>query len=222
MSIGPRPQHLDDVQWADPATADVIALLLHRPPEGAALLALAARARRAPSARDAPASTAPSARSSTYQLCVTPHQGPGRARVRAGQAAPGDLPDRREGVGSRSEGVLRRRGRRRGRRGRQGRARWRRSASRAPVQGRGGARRRRRGGSGAGSPAMAITQPGSPRVGGTTTMLTLVGNGSGRLSVESVGNGFGSIESSNPPGGQRNLLYGELPGTAEACGSVDF
>ena len=77
-----------------------------------------------------------------------------------------------------------------------------------------GARRRRRGGSGAGSPAMAITQPGSPRVGGTTTMLTLVGNGSGRLSVESVGNGFGSIESSNPPGGQRNLLYGELPGMA--------
>ena len=39
---------LDDVQWADPASADVIALLLHRLPEGAVLLALAARAGRAP------------------------------------------------------------------------------------------------------------------------------------------------------------------------------
>jgi hypothetical protein len=34
---------LDDVHWADPASADVIALLLHRPPAGGALLALAAR-----------------------------------------------------------------------------------------------------------------------------------------------------------------------------------
>ena len=39
---------LDDVHWADPASADVIALLLHRPPEGAVLLALAARSGRAP------------------------------------------------------------------------------------------------------------------------------------------------------------------------------
>ena len=39
---------LDDVHWADPASADVIALLLHRPPEGAVLLALAARTGRAP------------------------------------------------------------------------------------------------------------------------------------------------------------------------------
>ena len=39
---------LDDVQWADPASADVIALLLHRPPAGAVLLGLAARAGRAP------------------------------------------------------------------------------------------------------------------------------------------------------------------------------
>jgi DNA-binding NarL/FixJ family response regulator len=39
---------LDDVHWADPASADVIALLLHRPPDGAVLLALAARSGRAP------------------------------------------------------------------------------------------------------------------------------------------------------------------------------
>ena len=39
---------LDDVHWADPASADVIALLLHRPPDGAVLLALAARTGRAP------------------------------------------------------------------------------------------------------------------------------------------------------------------------------
>ena len=39
---------LDDVHWADPASADVIALLLHRPPEGAVLLALATRSGRAP------------------------------------------------------------------------------------------------------------------------------------------------------------------------------
>ncbi|MCM4076362.1 helix-turn-helix transcriptional regulator [Paractinoplanes hotanensis] len=35
---------LDDVHWADPATVDVLALLLHRPPRGPVLLALATRA----------------------------------------------------------------------------------------------------------------------------------------------------------------------------------
>ncbi len=39
---------VDDVHWADPASADVLTLLLHRPPAGGVLLALAARARRAP------------------------------------------------------------------------------------------------------------------------------------------------------------------------------
>jgi DNA-binding NarL/FixJ family response regulator len=39
---------LDDVHWADPASADVVALLVHRPPEGPVLLALAARAGQAP------------------------------------------------------------------------------------------------------------------------------------------------------------------------------
>jgi DNA-binding CsgD family transcriptional regulator len=47
-----RPQPvtvlLDDVQWADPASADVLALLLHRPPPTRVLLALATRAGRAP------------------------------------------------------------------------------------------------------------------------------------------------------------------------------
>ncbi|MGH2715547.1 MAG: ATP-binding protein, partial [Thermoleophilaceae bacterium] len=39
---------LDDVHWADPASADVLALLLHRPPRGGVLLGLAMRSRRAP------------------------------------------------------------------------------------------------------------------------------------------------------------------------------
>jgi DNA-binding CsgD family transcriptional regulator len=39
---------LDDVQWADPASAEVVALLLHRPPPTRVLLALATRAGRAP------------------------------------------------------------------------------------------------------------------------------------------------------------------------------
>jgi ATP/maltotriose-dependent transcriptional regulator MalT len=39
---------LDDVQWADAASADVLALLLHRPPPTRVLLALAMRAGRAP------------------------------------------------------------------------------------------------------------------------------------------------------------------------------
>jgi DNA-binding CsgD family transcriptional regulator len=38
---------LDDVHWADPASADVIALLVHRPPEAGVLLALTARTGRA-------------------------------------------------------------------------------------------------------------------------------------------------------------------------------
>jgi ATP/maltotriose-dependent transcriptional regulator MalT len=47
---GPRPVTLllDDVQWADPASADVVALLLHRPPTTRVLLALATRAGRSP------------------------------------------------------------------------------------------------------------------------------------------------------------------------------
>ena len=39
---------LDDVHWADPASVDVLALLLHRPARGRVLLALAARGGRAP------------------------------------------------------------------------------------------------------------------------------------------------------------------------------
>ena len=50
---GPVTVLLDDVHWADPASADVVALLLHRPPAGAALLTLAARTGRAPSIEEA-------------------------------------------------------------------------------------------------------------------------------------------------------------------------
>jgi ATP/maltotriose-dependent transcriptional regulator MalT len=47
---GPRPVTvlLDDVQWADAASADVLALLLHRPPQKRVLLVMATRAGRAP------------------------------------------------------------------------------------------------------------------------------------------------------------------------------
>ncbi len=44
---------LDDVHWADPASADVIALLLHRSPRGGVLMGLAARTGRAPALEDA-------------------------------------------------------------------------------------------------------------------------------------------------------------------------
>jgi DNA-binding CsgD family transcriptional regulator len=49
---------LDDVQWADPASEDVLALLLHRPPRGRVLLALAMRAGRAPGLESALAAAA--------------------------------------------------------------------------------------------------------------------------------------------------------------------
>jgi hypothetical protein len=39
---------LDDVHWADPASADVLALHLHRPPDGRILIAMATRSGRAP------------------------------------------------------------------------------------------------------------------------------------------------------------------------------
>ena len=47
---GERPLALllDDVQWADPASRDVLALLFHRPPRGQVLLGLAGRSGRAP------------------------------------------------------------------------------------------------------------------------------------------------------------------------------
>jgi DNA-binding CsgD family transcriptional regulator len=50
LLAGQRPVTvlLDDVQWADGASADVLALLLHRPPPTRVLLALATRAGRAP------------------------------------------------------------------------------------------------------------------------------------------------------------------------------
>jgi ATP/maltotriose-dependent transcriptional regulator MalT len=50
LLTGPHPVTvlLDDVQWADAASAEVLALLLHRPPPTRVLLALATRAARAP------------------------------------------------------------------------------------------------------------------------------------------------------------------------------
>jgi len=49
---------LDDVHWADPASADVLALLIHRPPRARVLLALAARSGRAPALESALATAA--------------------------------------------------------------------------------------------------------------------------------------------------------------------
>jgi ATP/maltotriose-dependent transcriptional regulator MalT len=50
LMAGPRPVAvlLDDVQWADAASAEVLALLIHRPPPRRVLLAMATRAGRAP------------------------------------------------------------------------------------------------------------------------------------------------------------------------------
>src|ERR687890_269141 len=44
---------LDDVHWADPASLDALVALAHRPPEGAVLLAFAARTGRLAPALDA-------------------------------------------------------------------------------------------------------------------------------------------------------------------------
>jgi DNA-binding CsgD family transcriptional regulator len=49
---------LDDVHWADPASADVVALLIHRPPRARVLLALAARSGRAAALESALATAA--------------------------------------------------------------------------------------------------------------------------------------------------------------------
>ncbi len=49
---------LDDVQWADPVSEDVLALLLHRPPPARVLLAMAMRAGRAPALEAALGQTA--------------------------------------------------------------------------------------------------------------------------------------------------------------------
>jgi DNA-binding CsgD family transcriptional regulator len=50
LMAGPRPVTvlLDDIQWADAASAEVLALLIHRPPPRRVLLAMATRAGRAP------------------------------------------------------------------------------------------------------------------------------------------------------------------------------
>jgi DNA-binding CsgD family transcriptional regulator len=52
-AVRPVTVLLDDVHWGDPASLEVIRLLLHRRPEGAVLLALAARKGRAPAVEDA-------------------------------------------------------------------------------------------------------------------------------------------------------------------------
>ena len=49
-AVRPLVVCLDDVHWADPASLDVLAALVHRPPDGPVLLALAARTGQLPAA----------------------------------------------------------------------------------------------------------------------------------------------------------------------------
>jgi DNA-binding CsgD family transcriptional regulator len=78
---------LDDVQWADPASTDVLALLLHRPPRSRVLLAVAARAGRAPALDSALAAAQQNGTGAVLQLGPLPEELVGQLVPDAGPAA---------------------------------------------------------------------------------------------------------------------------------------
>jgi DNA-binding CsgD family transcriptional regulator len=78
---------LDDVHWADPASADVLALLLHRPPRGGVLLALAVRPGRAPEAEGALAAAQRNGTAEVVELGPLSPEAAGELVPGAGRAA---------------------------------------------------------------------------------------------------------------------------------------
>ena len=78
---------LDDVHWADPASVDVLALLLHRPPRGGVLLALAARAGRAPGLESALAAGERDGTGEVLELGPLPREVVGTLLPAVGRAA---------------------------------------------------------------------------------------------------------------------------------------
>jgi hypothetical protein len=78
---------LDDVHWADPASADVLALLLHRPPRGGVLLALAARRGRAPGLESALAAARQRGTAGVLELGPLPREAVGELLPGTGRAA---------------------------------------------------------------------------------------------------------------------------------------
>lgn len=78
---------LDDVHWADPASADVLALLLHRPPRGGVLLGLAMRSGRAPDLEGALAAAQQNGVAKLVELGPLPLEVAGRLVPEVGRAA---------------------------------------------------------------------------------------------------------------------------------------
>jgi predicted ATPase len=78
---------LDDVHWADPVSADVLALLLYRPPRGRVLLGLAARAGRAPGLESALAAAQQRRTAEVLELGPLPIEAVGELLPGLGRAA---------------------------------------------------------------------------------------------------------------------------------------
>jgi DNA-binding CsgD family transcriptional regulator len=78
---------LDDVHWADPASADVLTLLLFRPPRASVLLALATRAGRAPELESALAAAQQRGTAEVIELAALPFEAVGQLLPGVGPAA---------------------------------------------------------------------------------------------------------------------------------------